>query len=177
MKDKKGREDLFTVTENAEFVALSRLIKSGTTSTLDVNWSDVKRWMFESSPDNCSDEKMLKAFIKTQIYRPLFFKYNNYEKFTSNESAYYCYTDKSFIDHDGTERYMFVSNVSMSASDISRIKGQLELDANGKYTIDASSINYFPISNKFEYSINYNPVQIVDNKFVINDVEFYVVRP
>ncbi len=53
----------------------------------------------------------------------------------------------------------------------------MNLDSGGKYTIPLESINYFNVSNKFEYLINYNPLKIVDNKFVINDVEYYVVRP
>lgn len=72
---------------------------------------------------------------------------------------------------------MCVSDVGISDSDTSRIKDELVSFADGKYTIDASSIKYFNITNKFEYAIDYNPVRIVDNKFVINDVEFYVTRP
>lgn len=178
MKNLCSSDDLFKMEENAEFVALSNLVVNpGDHSKLNVNWLDVKRWLFESNPDNCSDEKMLKAFIKTQIYRPLFFKYNNYEKFTSNESAYYCSTDKSFIDHDGNEhRLTFDSEQNLIKSNVKTILESQEI-SHGEYTVPVDSINYFPISNKFEYSINYNPVQIVDNKFVINDVEFYVVRP
>ena len=50
-------------------------------------------------------------------------------------------------------------------------------DISGVYEIPDESIMYFKVSNKFEYAIDYNPVRIVDNKFVINDVEFYVTRP
>ena len=49
-------------------------------------------------------------------------------------------------------------------------------DISGVYEIPDESIMYFKVSNKFEYAIDYNPVEIVDNKFVMNDVEFYVVR-
>jgi hypothetical protein len=150
-----------------------------------VNWShnggigtDVKGWMFDH--ENGSDENMLKAFIRTQIYRPLFFQYNSYKNFTSNAEAYYCVTEKHFIDHVGNEHKVLFDNWPTDDKlNKDGIKNELESDeiAHGEYTVSKESINYFPISNKFEYSINYNPVQIVDNKFVINDVEYYVVRP
>lgn len=138
--------------------------------------------------ENCSDENMLKAFIRTQIYRPLFFQYNNYKKFSSKESVYYCVTEKHFIDHVGNEHKVLFTNwpdeeklyISKDrAGDPDGIKDILESNAisHGEYTVPADSIKYFPISNKFEYSISYNPVKIVDNKFVIDDVEYYVVRP
>ena len=121
-------------------------------SILDVNWDTVKGWLFNSN--NYSDEKMLKAFIRTQIYRPLFFKYNNYKKFSSNESVYYCVTDKYFIDHVGNEhKVLFTNWPNEYTLNLDGIKTEL---AHSEYTVD--SIKYFPISNKFEYSINYNSV-------------------
>ena len=153
-------------------MALSKLVKSTSQNdTLDVNWDTVYRWMF--GQDNCSDENMLKAFIRTQIYRPLFFKHDDYTRFTSVELVYTATTNKYFIDHDGIKRFLCISNEAISPC---TIKGELERDAGGKYVIDESSIKYFNTTNKFEYDINYNPVDIVSNKFVINDVEFYVVR-
>ncbi len=104
---KKDRDDLFTMTQNEAFVALSMLCNG---NTLDVNWGDVKEWVFESNPDNCSDEMMLKAFIRTQIYRPLFFKYNDYRNFTSSSRAYVCTTNKYFTDHTGKVRRMCASD-------------------------------------------------------------------
>ena len=171
LMSKKDRDDLFKMTQNAEFVALSKLVKSDP-SILDVNWADVKGWLFDSN--KYSDEKMLKAFIRTQIYRPLFFKYNDYRNFTSNSRAYVCTTNKYFIDHNGKEWEMCASDEELPRS---RIQTDLEGESSGKYTIPLESINYFNVSNKFEYLINYNPLKIVDNKFVINDVEYYVVRP
>ena len=152
-------------------MALSKLVKSTSQNdTLDVNWDTVYRWMF--GQDNCSDENMLKAFIRSQIYRPLFFTHDNYTNFTSNQIAYSCTTDKYFTDHNGIERSLCASDETMDAA---AIKSALERGVSG-YTIDLSSIKYFNTTNKFEYDINYNPVDIVSNKFVINDVEFYVVR-
>lgn len=73
-----GKDDdyLFKMSQNAEFVALSKLVKSNSQDTLNVSWDSVKSWMFDST--NCSDKNMLKAFIKTQIYRPLYFKHDNH---------------------------------------------------------------------------------------------------
>ena len=47
---------------------------------------------------------MLRAFILTQIYRPLFFKYDDYVNFSEYPSTTYkCTTKKYFIDHNGNE--------------------------------------------------------------------------
>lgn len=57
-------------------------------------------------------------------------------------------------------------------------KSKSGLDYTDKpYTIE--DIGYYKVSNKFQYYIHYNPIEIPEkeNKFVLNDVEFYVVRP
>ena len=51
------------------------------------------------------------------------------------------------------------------------------MDVKDAYVSPEETIKYFNVSNKFEYSINYCPIDIVDNKFAFNDIEFYVVRP
>ena len=148
--------------------------------SLKVNWNSVKNWLFNTSSNNCSDEAMLKAFIRTQIYRPLFFKYDNYVDFTSNSSAYTCTTEKYFIDHVGNEHPLPFDNwpeeYTLKVDDIKELLESPEI-SNGEYTVSRDTIQYFHISNKFEYVIAYNQLQIVDNKFVLNDVEYYVVRP
>ena len=165
--------NLFTMTQNEAFVALSKLVKEDG-ATLKVDWSIAREWLFESDPDNCSNENMLKAFVRTQVYRPLFFKHDEYAgQFTSDPSAYKCETTKWFVDHDGTEHQMVFVDWPTSF-DVDKVASGLD-DSDKPYTI--SGIKYFNISNKFEYQINYDPVKIVDNKFVVNDVEFYVVRP
>ena len=112
MNFKKDNDDLFTMTQNADFVALSKLVSvnSDNEVSLNVDWdtdtetkTSVKTWMFGNSLDNCSDQNMLRAFVRTQIYRPLFFKHDNYINFTSNVSIYWCDPTKWFTDHDGIE--------------------------------------------------------------------------
>lgn len=173
MNEKKVATDLFTMTQNAEFVALSKLT---TGNTLNVNWNSVKNWLFSNSPNNCSDDKMLKAFVRTQIYRPLFFKYDNYTYFTQKlcENIYRCDTTKGFIDHNGIERKIVFKNWPDS---FEVDKAGSGLPDTATYTIPEDEISFYNISNKFEYFIYYNPVKIVQDKFVLNDVEFYAVRP
>lgn len=171
--DGDSDRDLFTMTQNEKFVELSRLVLPTALDALNVNWSEVKTWMF--SGDNCSDENMLKAFVRTQVYRPLFFEYNNYHNFSNNESAYSCTTTKWFNDHEGNppRQIVFKTDPWWDSPEVD--KNASGLDDTGKpYTIDR--ISFYKISNKFEYFINYDPVKIVDNKFVVDDVEFYVVR-
>lgn len=171
--DEQG--DLFTMTQNAGFVALSNFVNSDG-ETLNLNWDSVREWLFESNPDNCSNENMLKAFVRTQIYRPLFFKHDDYVSFTSNQLAYKCETTKWFVDHDGNppRQIVFQSGTWPDNPVVDKEASGL-VDVPNVYKI--SNIGYFGVSNKFEYHIHYNPVKIVDNKFVVNDVEFYVVRP
>ena len=102
MKTERDSDQLFRMTQNASFVELSNLVKYDSQDTLNVNWNTLKGWMFDSS--NCSDDNMLKAFIRTQIYRPLFFKCDDYVNFTKNQSAYRCETNKYFVDHNGDEQ-------------------------------------------------------------------------
>lgn len=105
----------------------------------------------------------------------MFFKHDNYKTFSSNNFAYKAITEKHFIDHAGAERYLCKSDASEIPA--AAIKSELESASGGKYTIDETSILYFNINNKFEYRMKYSPVDIRDGKFMIDDVEFYVVRP
>ena len=51
-----------------------------------------------------------------------------------------------------------------------------ELDSvPGVYEILDGSIRYFQKVNALEYQMRYEPIPIQDNKFVYNDVEYYVV--
>lgn len=156
-------------------MALSKLVDDGNADTLNVKWNGesgstiVKDWMF--SGGNCTDENMLKAFVRTQIYRPLFFKYNDYSFFSGKYSAYKCETTKWFVDHTGKEHQIVLENGA-----VSKEQSQIVDDPDGKYTIPEGEISYLENDNQFEYYIHYKPVKIVEEKFVVDDVEFYVVR-
>ena len=43
--------------------------------------------------------------------------------------------------------------------------------------ISYSDANFYPVSNIFEYRINYPASTISDGTFVLNDVQYYAVRP
>ena len=72
--------------------------------------------MFDEDSNNYGQNKcdILKAFVRTQLYRPLFFKHNNYEKFTSNEDAYWCKTEKIYVDHDGNSNVLYTTDNSIN---------------------------------------------------------------
>lgn len=74
----KDNVDLFKVTQNVDFVKESELVDAA--GNLKVDWDDLKGWLFDS--DEQSQENLLKAFVRTQIYRPLYFNPTKYEKFT-----------------------------------------------------------------------------------------------
>lgn len=184
LKTSKDSRDLFTMTQNSQFAALSKLVDNRYVDTLNVNWSSVKDWLFGNNPNKCTDELMLKAFVRTQIYRPLFFKHDNYTKFTSSTATYSCDTDKYYIDHFGNERQIvFVAGTLETTNpEVKKHESGLD-DVANVYTIE--DISFYKISNKFEYFIHYSPVKVIgtqdDSKekdtFVVNDVEYYVVRP
>ena len=180
LRQEMGQSDLFQMTQNAEFVALSKFVNSSNVDTLDINWNGIRTWLFGPGNTNCSDENMLKAFVRTQIYRPLFFKYDDYVNFSERPpTTYNCTTKKYFTDHNGIEREIVFKNWPDSFEVDKAGSGLSDTDT---YTIpeivdEERKINFYNISNKFEYFIYYNPVKIVQDKFVLNDVEFYVVRP
>ena len=177
LRQEMGQPDLFQMTQNAEFVALSKFVKSSNVDTLDINWNGIRTWLFGPGNTNCSDADMLKAFVRTQIYRPLFFKYDDYVNFSERTTTYNCTTKKFFTDHNGDEHQIVFQGGTWPSNPLVDKKGSQLPDVENVYAIPEETIKYFKLSNKFEYYINYCPVDIVDNKFVLNDVEFYVVRP
>lgn len=56
--DETTRPNLFKMSENEQFVALSNFVKIDG-KTLDVNWNTIENWLFGISPNNHSNEKML----------------------------------------------------------------------------------------------------------------------
>ena len=131
---------------------------------MNVDWNAIRGWLYTGQ----SDEDVLKAFIRTQIYRPMFFRHDDYVNFTHDESKYKCRTMKFYVDHEGIERLLYTNggNVNQQESGLVGIPG--------KYTVDG--IRYYADENRIEYYIHYDPIQIIDDKFVYGDVEFYAVR-
>lgn len=124
---------------------------------LNVDWDNLKDWLFDS--DEQSQKNLLKAFVRTQIYRPLYFSPDNYETFTSDDTKYKCYTTKSFIDHNRIERSISVLN-----------------DSNwlARDDYDISSATNDTNTNIVSYNLNYEPIDIVEDKFVFEEVQYYV---
>ena len=163
-----GNSDLFKVNQNLQFMRLSNTITSA--NAIDVNWSEVKSYLFPTSGGYMDDVHFLRAFIRTQIYRPLFFKANNYHTFTKNPGAYRCLTKKYYVNHEGlTKPLEFVDSETMDEVDEAASK----LSPGTDYTI--SDVSYTKLTNDLGYNLNYDWIDVVNGKFVHDDVEFYTV--
>lgn len=92
----KGDANLFQVRYNPEFAALSKYLKSD--NTIDIDWADAKNELFGKWSNAAN---VLKNFIRTQFYRPMFFNPNDYKSFTTNPDAYHCGIEKFYTNHDG----------------------------------------------------------------------------
>ena len=178
LNQRKGDANLFQITYEPSF-----LKKSGKTTTktidrksvecLNVNWSssNIYGWLFDGTAVSDS-VLLLKAFIKTQFYRPLYFKHDAYNqgKFTSALVKYTCTTRKWYRNHDNVLTELFFlsgDNVNQSTSGLG--------DVSGKYKV--SGINYNPDTNQLKYTLEYIPVNLDSEcKFVLDDVQFCAVE-
>lgn len=79
----------------------------------------------------------------------MYFKHDNYLKFTSNESKYWIETDKYFIPYGSAKHILVLSpgttNVIASSSGLSNIAGVCTF----------SGITYNSTHNTISYDINY----------------------
>lgn len=90
--DPVSRINLFQIGYNREFAAKSGLLTESD-GRLNLDWSDISGFMFpQENGGELSQEQILKAFVRTQIYRPLYFKYDDYMTFTHDSSQYLCET-------------------------------------------------------------------------------------
>lgn len=167
LKDHQNDLDLFQVWYNAEFAALSKYLN--TNRVIGVNWTSAKGELFGKWAE---DANVLKNFIRSQFYRPMFFNPNDFKNFTADSKVYRCTTDKFYTNHDGEQHQLvFVDGnwgvVDKTASGLG--------DQSGEYQILDDAIEYFEKTNTFEYQMRYEPIQIQNGKFVYGDVEYYVV--
>ena len=97
----KNDSDLFKVNANGDFASQSDLLDS--VGKINTNWSssELKTWLFSTSYH--TPENLLHAIVRTQVYRPLFFNDLDYSKFTENESAYWCETERHFNNVEGED--------------------------------------------------------------------------
>ena len=171
--------DLFKIATNVDFAKLSGMFNAS--NVFNVNWDKVKDWVFNAT--NVNQVNLLKAFIRTQFYRPLFFNHTKYDIFTEKKEVYWCKTDKFYVNHLGETKPLIFTSSSLNADGtfaetvtVDKTKSNL-LDVSGQYTIPSAEISYLKLQNVLEYSIHYADIQLVEGKFVLDDVEFYAVIP
>jgi hypothetical protein len=101
--------ELFSLSYNVDFAKKSNLM-AGTKVNLD--WGYIKGFLFPSATGNEIPElEIIRAFVRTQIYRPLYFNATGYTtKFSSNTAQYVCETYKSYVNHDGVTHDLVFSS-------------------------------------------------------------------
>ena len=128
----------------------------------------MKNWIFGAE---VTEESLVRAFMRTQFYRPLFFEADNYDMFTEDETLYKCETDRFYVNHNGVEHELVLDDnglVDFEGSGLTREK----MGGNCEVT-SATYLN----TNFLKYSLKYDEVSVVGNKFVLEDMEFFVLRP
>ena len=170
--DHLGDTTLFKVNENLYFIQNSGYVSG---NSLDVNWIGIKKWLFTDAGTNLSASNLLNALVRSQIYRPIFFKYDNYQKFTSDETQYWCDTEKSFVDHEGVEHQLVWSGGEFGVVDAesSGLGEQVEFEDGW---VDQDSVEYMLQNNVLQYDVRTEPITVLDDSFVYNDIQFYVTR-
>ena len=165
-----GDANLFKVGTNALFTSQSGYVKSD--GNIDVDWSTIREWLFTDASTNLSGESLLDALVMTQIYRPLFFKHDNYEKFTSDQTKYWCETQKTFIDHEGSPHQLVWADGEFGTVDpeLSGLGESVEFEDG---YVDQDSIQYIKQNNIVQYDVVSNPIVVRNNSFVYNDIQFY----
>ena len=76
----KDDGDLFRIVDDNGFASTSGLVDEN--GMLKIEWSIIKDWMFS---DKMNQEPILKAFIRTMFYRPMYFDSMGYStKFSTD---------------------------------------------------------------------------------------------
>ena len=172
ISDATKLSNLFKISQSAKFADQAGNVV-GSDGKIKVSWNDVKDWMF--SPLR-TDVERLKAIVRTQLYRPLFFKYDDYKNFTSEYSVYHCTVNKFYVNHEGdTKQLVFVNADTMA--DVNTASSGLARSSHPTWTYGIEDISYFKTTNVLEYFLHYDKLNVVGDKFVCDDVEFYTVRP
>ena len=159
-----GMYDLFKIATNAGLAEKTGLVDQST-HMIRLEWGSIRDWLFRQ--DVQTQERILKAFVRTQLYRPQLFKHDNYSTFTSDESLYWCKTKKSYVNHDGEVHDLHFDQ----DGNIEPVESGMTNDSLG-YTIN--DVKFGQNTNLLEYTVKYDEVQVVDDKFVHDDIEFYV---
>lgn len=167
-----GDNNLLEVGENVGFVSMTGYLDN---QKIDLKWTDVKKWLFTDASTNLSQESLLNALVKTQIYRPIFFKHDNYQKFTSDESQYWCLTEKTFVDHEGKPHKLVWANGEFGV--VNPVASGLgpTIDFEDGH-VDQDSVEYMTQNNVLQYDVRTEPITVLDDSFVYNDIQFYATR-
>lgn len=102
----------------------------------------------------------------------MFFNDTDYVTFSQNPLVYKCETDKYFRDHNGVRHQLILDNwpdnptVNKSSSGLNRSPSD---------NFDIDNMQYHKLTNLLEYDINYDQIELVDDKFVNDDIEYYAV--
>lgn len=163
---------LFNVenTEDIDFAKLSKYISTDTSTnanTINVNWNTIKNWLFNDS-SNVTEPILFKKFVTTQIYRPLYFAHDQYANFTTAAAKYSITTNKQFMPYGESQMHDLILDSSGRV-----VLGSSGLTGEGKTFTGAS---YDTGTNIIEYNIEYAPKECKGNKFVHEDIEYFVVR-
>ena len=76
----KDDDDLFKIVDDNGFASKSGMVDEN--GVLKIDWTYIKDWMFS---DKMNHEPILKAFIRTMFYRPMYFDSTGYStKFSSD---------------------------------------------------------------------------------------------
>ena len=180
---KTGKIDnLFVLKHNVDFLKESKMFDG---SRLRFNnpdggvgvrkWDKVSGWLYPV--ENQTQSELLKAFVRTQLYRPAYFKHDDYVTFTKDEDMYYCTTDKFYVNHEGLEYpLVFVDGKGPESSAPVVDKNASHLDRQVGDNFDIEDISYFKLTNYLEYYLYYDKIKLIDKKFVFNDIEYYAVE-
>lgn len=162
--------NLFKIQDSNGFAALSGLVDED--SKIKVNWDTIKTWLFSQTQQ--TKENILKAFFRTQFYRPMYFKYKsnkwrNYLTFTNEPNIWNCTVDKFYENHLHEMKELIFQT---GTTDVNKEQSGLI----GFPTYEVQDIEWNSTDNVISYNMYYLPLEITDDKFVFEDIEYYCVR-
>jgi hypothetical protein len=142
---------MFKVSENVDFAKKTGLVDDGDCLKINQNdgsgWAALSNWLFSS----VSSDNLLKALVRTQIYRPLFFDPDNHINYTSDSDAYSCTIKKRHVRFDG------------KTCDLKFNSGTWNVDADSSGLEDSdyyaiADLDFSIQTNVLEYKVKFKPI-------------------